>query len=189
MKPYIIKKGKHRSGCRLKLFRKWEKIHFSFCFTKSCLYDEDAIDGEGVSKVFGFSMGLHQENILKYIPTKWLKNKLKIYFNAVRIGYKCKSNKRFFLYSYILKEGVEIREPIKDKNGVNKMVYPGFILRGKFVNRLNEGKIDLFIDDTSLHISMRVTPFLFFYLLFFYFGGTAVAENDKKLFLDYKIAK
>lgn len=176
MKRYIVGKGKHRSRWWPRLLFGKVKMSYQITFEKNCWYYEgEDTYPSGVNKLVGFSRGIHLDKV-----PKWLRK----YSNAYRIGYKCDDAGQMFLYEYICNRGEEYRRLIPE---INLSQWDPTIIVS-FTEKDGEIIIEVFhmnshkgttLSRISNYWKGKYLPPKFWfkvgYMLYFYFGGLAVA--------------
>jgi len=160
---FTIKKGKHYSNNWFykltHLFNFKQELKFKVKFDESCLYNFQDEDKHDINKLFGFSIGFHHKNSLRF---GWnvVDNKIIIYY-----------------YNYI--DGKRINEVFVSCN-VNEELL--FEITNPFYNEYNFTITDL-KNGTSRWAGFNIKGSLFSlkYNLWPYFGGNKTAPHNIKI--------
>lgn len=165
-KTFTIKKGKHRSGFRIKpiLFRKRTRFHFKF--DESALYNNT--DGH-LDKLYGISFGHHHENSFRFA---WRG----VDYGELADGFN-KNHVKLIPYIYIRGERFDDIE-----YNVNYMnTFSEVLLNVWSTCEIEiEGKVAKFIINGTKVFEFPLKERLPFwgYRLYPYIGGEAVADRD-----------
>lgn len=174
MKQYTVRKGNHRSRWWPKLLLGKVRLAYEITFEKNCWYHEgEDTYPSGVNKLIGFSRGIHLDKVPKWL--RW-------FSNAYRIGYKCDDSGQMFLYEYICNRGEEYYRRIPE---INISEWDSSITV-TFTEENGEIIVEIIHNAHRRGVSNywkgRYYPPDFWikigYMLWFYFGGRAVAPWD-----------
>lgn len=163
MRPYIIRKGRHRCRHGMRLY--YGKVHgkYLFNFDKTCLYEKRNEDDSDLNKLLGWSYGWHQKNSIR-IGWRSLAGKIELFFYMYNNGHRLLGKLTEVKADRWYKIKIEVLE---EYNCV------------AFTLRTADGGLICKTSETFV-----IPRFVMGYKLYPYFGGNNMAPRDMKIKLE-----